>query len=81
LKELRTADSLVIFDDLDEVPGTKRSLVRAALNQFAAVYPRCWVLVTCRTHSYQQDSGGQLPWQAEKLAFFSDAQMETFITR
>ena len=81
LEELRTGDGLVIFDGLDEVPGKRRGLLKTALGRFATAYPRCWVLVTCRTHSYRQDTGWRLEWSAEhELADFSDAQIEHFVT-
>ncbi len=79
LQELRQDGGLVIFDGLDEVPSARRAQVKVALNRFAAVYTRCRVMVTCRTHSYQQDAGWQLAWPVYELAPFSDAKINAFI--
>ncbi len=80
LKELETQGGLVIFDGLDEVAGAQRARVKQALQEFADLYPRCRILVTCRVHSYRQDSAWQLNWAAEHtLADFNQDQIEHFI--
>lgn len=80
LKDLETQGGLVIFDGLDEVAGAQRTRVKQALQEFADLYPRCRILVTCRVHSYRQDSAWQLNWAAEHtLADFDQNQIEHFI--
>ncbi len=80
LKDLETQGGLVIFDGLDEVAGAQRARVKQALQEFADLYPRCRILVTCRVHSYRQDSAWQLNWAAEHtLADFNQGQIEHFI--
>ncbi|MDS4032167.1 MAG: SUMF1/EgtB/PvdO family nonheme iron enzyme [Candidatus Contendobacter sp.] len=80
LKELETVGGLVIFDGLDEVAGAQRARVKQALQEFADLYPRCRVLVTCRLNSYRQDTAWQLNWTAEHtLADFDQNQIERFI--
>ena len=80
LKELETQGGLVIFDGLDEVAGAQRTRVKQALQEFADLYPRCRILVTCRVHSYRQDSAWQLSWVAEHtLADFNQDQIEHFL--
>lgn len=80
LKELETVGGLVIFDGLDEVAGAQRARVKQALQEFADLYPRCRILVTCRVHSYRQDTAWQLNWTAEHtLADFDQNQIEHFI--
>lgn len=80
LKELETQGGLVIFDGLDEVAGAQRTRVKQALQEFADLYPRCRILVTCRVHSYRQDSTWQLNWAAEHtLADFNQNQIEHFL--
>ncbi len=70
----------MIFDGLDEVAGAQRARVKQALQEFADLYPRCRILVTCRVHSYRQDSAWQLNWAAEHtLADFNQDQIEHFI--
>ncbi|HYQ91687.1 MAG TPA: SUMF1/EgtB/PvdO family nonheme iron enzyme, partial [Candidatus Competibacteraceae bacterium] len=59
--------------------SARRAQVKAALNRFAAVHDRCRIMVTCRTHSYQQDKGWQLAWPVYELAPFSDAKISAFI--
>ncbi len=80
LKELETQGGLVIFDGLDEVAGVQRTRVKQALQEFADLYSRCRILVTCRVHSYRQDSNWQLNWAAEHtLADFNQDQIEHFL--
>jgi formylglycine-generating enzyme required for sulfatase activity len=80
LAALQDSGGLVIFDGLDEVPGRQRLLLKQALSEFAELYPRCTVLVTCRVHSYRQDPAWQLGWAAEHtLADFDNDKIEHFI--
>jgi len=80
LKELETVGGLVVFDGLDEVAGAQRARVKQALQEFADLYPRCQILVTCRVNSYRQDTAWQLNWTAEHtLADFDQNQIEHFI--
>ncbi len=80
LVALQDSGGLVIFDGLDEVPGRQRLLLKQALSEFAELYPRCTVLVTCRVHSYRQGPAWQLDWAAEHtLAEFDNDQINHFI--
>ncbi|MBL8252778.1 MAG: SUMF1/EgtB/PvdO family nonheme iron enzyme [Candidatus Competibacter sp.] len=80
LKELETFGGLVIFDGLDEVAGTQRTRVKQVLQEFADLYAKCRILVTCRVHSYRQDTAWQLNWTVEHtLADFDQCQIERFI--
>ena len=80
LEELDEAGGMVVFDGLDEVPGQQRLQIKEAVQRFAALHPRCRVLVTCRTHSYRQDEGWHLDWPTvHELAPFSDKKIEAFI--
>lgn len=80
LQELQTQGSLVIFDGLDEVASEHRLQVKQALSEFADLYDRCRVLVTCRVHSYRQDLAWQLPWEAHTLAEFSNPKIQQFLS-
>ncbi|MFO1432820.1 MAG: SUMF1/EgtB/PvdO family nonheme iron enzyme [Candidatus Competibacteraceae bacterium] len=79
LQELRDPGGVVIFDSLDEVADDQWIRVRQALSEFAKLYPRCWLLVTCRVHSYRQNLAWQLPWEVHTLANFDDAKRRQFI--
>jgi formylglycine-generating enzyme required for sulfatase activity len=80
LNELENQGGLVIFDGLDEVAGAQRARVKQVLQEFADLYSRCRILVTCRVHSYRQDSAWQLSWAAEHtLADLDQNQIEHFI--
>jgi formylglycine-generating enzyme required for sulfatase activity len=80
LAALQESGGLVTFDGLDEVPGQQRLLLKQALSEFAELYPRCTVLVTCRVHSYRQDPAWQLDWAAEHtLAEFNRDKIDHFI--
>ncbi|MEK7676357.1 MAG: NACHT domain-containing protein, partial [Verrucomicrobiota bacterium] len=51
---LEKGQGIFLFDGLDEIPSDRqRKFVRDAVAEFAACYPKCRVLVTCRTLSYQ----------------------------
>lgn len=79
LQELRGPGAMLIFDGLDEVTGEPRRRVKEAISEFAALYPRCRLLVTCRVNSYRQDPAWQLPWESHSLADFDDDQIPAFI--
>jgi hypothetical protein len=69
---------LVLLDGLDEVSGTERSRVVEQIRNFASRYPRCGLVVICRTAVYR----GQLDDVAERVlevAEFNDKQMRRFL--
>ena len=63
---------LLLLDGLDEVPEAdrRRAQVKAAVEQFAAVFPKVRALVTSRTYAYQHQD-----W---KLKGFSEADLAAF---
>ena len=79
LHELARQGGLVVFDGLDEVAAEYREKVKQALAAFAAQYPRCRLLVTCRVHSYKLGPAWQLGWETHELAEFSDERIKSFI--
>lgn len=79
---LRTRETLVIFEGLDEVfdPVRRHETTRAIL-RFAVEYPKARVMVTSRTVGYNaQDlrSGG---FKHFTLQDFSDTQIDRFLAR
>ena len=79
VKELAGKGGVVVFDGLDEVTSEYRKRVREALHDFAARFPLCYVLVTCRLLSYHQNDAWQLGWEVHKLADFSAERIAKFI--
>ena len=80
LNELKERGGVVLLDGLDEVPGERRAAMKRALERFAEQYPRCRILVTCRTHSYRASGDWQLAWQSlHELAPFNDEDIGNFV--
>jgi formylglycine-generating enzyme required for sulfatase activity len=82
LAALEKGEALLILDGLDEIAGVEdRHRVRDAVQAFTARYPRCRLIATCRTLSYQMGPGGALlgDLPAFELAPFGEAQIDQFI--
>ena len=85
-QRLDAPGGLMLFDGLDEVPEAdkRRAQILRAVEEFAAHFPKCRILVTCRTYEYQQQE-----WQLTTRYFptvavlspFHEGQMRWFITR
>ena len=81
--ELLENGGIVLFDGLDEVPDSeaKRERIKRAVENFAASFPECRILVTSRTYAYQSRK-----WKIEipgvavaELAAFTRGQVYRFI--
>jgi formylglycine-generating enzyme required for sulfatase activity/energy-coupling factor transporter ATP-binding protein EcfA2 len=81
VEELLEKGGVVIFDGLDEVAAKYRSRIREAIHDFAASFPLCYVLATCRMYSYRQDDAWQLGWEVHELADFTIDGIKEFIHR
>ncbi len=86
LKRVLTEEGGVIFfDGLDEVRETdeaaKRSLIKAAIAEFAAPLDKCRVVVTCREYAYKEKDAWRLPvadFPVVELALFDLDQVKFF---
>ncbi len=74
---------LLLLDGLDEVPEAdqRRAQVKAAVEEFAEVFPRVRVLVTSRTYAYQRQDWKVKGFAEAVLAPFDEAQIRQFVTR
>jgi len=82
-RHLLTQGGLLILDGLDEVPEAeaRREQVRQAIEDLAASFAQCRILVTCRTYAYQNQEGRLRGFAQAILAPFDDDQIGQFIHR
>ena len=80
--ELEAGNVLLMLDGLDEVVGAdSRRQVVGAVRAFAAEYPQCRIVVSCRVRAYEgeRNQAWQLPgWPVATLADWTPAQMRRF---
>jgi formylglycine-generating enzyme required for sulfatase activity len=82
-RELHCHGGLILLDGLDEVPEAhrRRTQIREAVEDFAAVFARCRMLVTGRTYAYQQQDWKLKNFADTVLAPFSAGQIRRFVDR
>lgn len=79
-EEIRGA--VLILDGLDEIYDEKaRHFARIVIEDFAAHYPRCRVLVTCRTAAYREGAAWRLSarFKVVELAPYTWGQIQQYI--
>ncbi len=80
--ELMEKGGVILLDGLDEVPeaDNRRKQIKEAVEDFAKVFCKCRIVVTCRVYAYR-NQGWRLAGFAEaELAQFKKWQIERFIT-
>lgn len=82
---LREPGGLLLLDGLDEVPepGRQRVQIRQAVEDFAAAFPHCRLVVTCRDYAYDDPKASWIlrDFERHRLAEFDREQIESFIDR
>lgn len=82
--ELRSErGGLLLLDGLDEIPNAaqRRKQIQQVVEDFAAVFPHCRILVTSRTYAYQKQGWRLRGFEETILAVFSRGQIEQFVNR
>lgn len=79
--ELLNKGGLVLLDGLDEVPeaNQRRVQIKHVIEDFAACFPRCRILVTSRTYAYQKQDWRLPQFSEAVLAPFSAGQIRRFV--
>ncbi len=77
---LEKGKAIVLLDGLDEIPtAVERRRVLGAVQAFAARYPQCRYVATCRTLSYQKLAERLENWKSFELAPFDQNKIDSFI--
>jgi formylglycine-generating enzyme required for sulfatase activity len=81
LQELLEKGALILFDGLDEVPEAhqQRGQIKQAVEDFAATFRKCRLLVTSRTYAYQKQDWRLPGFEVTELAPFTSGQITRFV--
>lgn len=83
VRELRESGGIILLDGLDEVPeaNQRRIQIKQAIEDFAASFPKCRILVTSRAYAYQRQDWRLSGFSESVLAPFSQSQIREFLQR
>ncbi|MCW2938103.1 MAG: hypothetical protein JWN00_1088 [Actinomycetia bacterium] len=68
----------LLFDGLDEVSRDDRDRIARSLRDFAATYPKCQMVVTCRNAAYDGELAPEFA-HVVRVADFDDASIRRFL--
>jgi NACHT domain-containing protein len=77
---LKDGSLLLLFDGLDEVPSAQRSAIAGMIDDFLELYPRCPVIVTCRSAAFRDHYLMQASVRLV-VADFTDQLIQQFLSR
>jgi len=82
-QHLQKEGGLILFDGLDEVPEaeSRRQQIIQAVEDFAAVYGQCRILVTSRPYAYREEDWALADFDVATLEPFEPAQIRAFVKR
>ena len=84
-QHLLNENGLLLLDGLDEVPEAKeqqrRTQIKQTIEDFARCFPKCRIMVTSRTYSYQKQDWRLQGFAEARLAPFTKGQIQQFIDR
>ncbi|MBV7333985.1 hypothetical protein KFU94_38275 [Chloroflexi bacterium TSY] len=82
-RELLEKGGLILLDGLDEVPEAeeRRVQIKEIVEEFAATFHRCRILITSRIYAYQQQAWQLTRFEDATLMPFRDSQIRHFVDR